>query len=259
MLFIFKLKKEDLQPLVDKVARWLPTWKSNQMSSIGRVTMVNAVLSAIPIYLLVAIDAPKWVIKGIDKVRRGFLWAGKAQVNGGCCRVAWTKVCSPKDYGGLGVPNLKLMGIALRSRWTWMQRTSLTKPWQGLEIPCSQKELHLVAASTVCQLGNGQTILFWEDNWLQGGTIRAIALSIYDHVSTRIRKRRTVAEALSNRRWIKDISGALGTQAILEYLKLWSLIQSVDCSSAEPDSLSWKWESSGKYTSKSAYRALFLG
>jgi hypothetical protein len=68
-----------------------------------------------------------------------------------------------------------------------------------------------------------------------------------------------VAEALINRRWIRDISGALRTQAILEYLKLWSLIQSVVCSSSEPDSLSWKWESSGKYTSKSAYRALFFG
>jgi hypothetical protein len=153
-LSIFKLKKEDLQPLVDKIARRLPTWKSNQMPPIGRVTMANAVLSAIPIYLLVAIDAPKWVIKGIDKVRRGFLWAGKAQANGGCCQVAWTKVCSPKDYGGLGVPNLELMGIVLRSRWTWMQRISLAKPWQGLAIPCTQKERNFVAASTVCQLGN---------------------------------------------------------------------------------------------------------
>lgn len=45
------------------------------MTPIGRITLVNAVLSSIPIYLLVAINAPKWVIKGIDKIRRGFLWA----------------------------------------------------------------------------------------------------------------------------------------------------------------------------------------
>lgn len=122
-LSIFRLKKEDLQPLVDKIASRLPTWKSNQMNSMGRITMVNSVLSAIPIYLLVAIDAPRWIIKGIDKIRRGFLWAGKAEAKGGCCWGRMDKSLLPKEYGGLGVPNLELMGIALRSRWSWMQRT----------------------------------------------------------------------------------------------------------------------------------------
>jgi hypothetical protein len=133
------------------------------ITSISNLEILNGtnwVLSAIPIYLLVAIDAPKWVIKGIDKIRRGFLWAGKVQAKGGCCRVAWAKVCSPKEYGGLGVPNLELMGIALRSRWTWLQRVSSGKPWQGLTIPGSQKEKNFVAASTICLVGNGTSILF---------------------------------------------------------------------------------------------------
>ncbi len=244
---------------VSRSRRNAGTWKSNQMSSIGRATMVNAVLSAIPIYLLVVIDAPKWVVKGIDKIRRGFLWAGKAQANGGCCRVAWSKVCAPKNYGGLGVPNLELMGIALRSRWTWLQRTSSSKPWQGLAIPGSQKERNFVAASTVCQLRDGQTILFWEDSWLQEGCIRSFAPNIYDKIPPRVRRCRTVAEALTGRQWIKDIRGALGIQPILEYLKLWSLVQMVDLDPTTPDSIIWKWESSGQYSSKSAYKALFSG
>jgi hypothetical protein len=77
-LSIFRLRKEDLQPFVDKVACRLPVWKAEQMAPIGRVTMVNAVLSSIPIYLLMAINVPKWVIKRIDKVHRGFLWASGA-------------------------------------------------------------------------------------------------------------------------------------------------------------------------------------
>lgn len=40
------------------------------------------------------------------------------------------------------------------------RRTSSSKPWQGLAIPGSQKERNFVAASTVCQLRDGQTILF---------------------------------------------------------------------------------------------------
>nr|AAP44688.1 hypothetical protein [Oryza sativa Japonica Group]AAT76410.1 hypothetical protein [Oryza sativa Japonica Group]ABF99344.1 transposon protein, putative, unclassified [Oryza sativa Japonica Group] len=144
----------------------------------------------------------------------------------------------------LSVPNLELMGIALRSRWSWMQRVPSDKPWQGLTIPTLHKEQAFVAASTICHLGDGRTILFWEDSWLREGCIRSIAPSIFEHVPPRIRRRRTVSGALLNRRWIRDIQGALGTQAILDYLKLWSLVQSVDCSTAVSDRLSWKWESS---------------
>lgn len=94
---------------------------------------------------------------------------------------------------------------------------------------------------------------------MQEGGIRAIAPSIFEHVPVRIRKRRTVAEALLNKAWIRDISGALGVQAIREYLKLWSLLQNAGCNPSEQDVICWKWDSSGQYSSKSAYRALFLG
>lgn len=46
---------------------------------------------------------------------------------------------------------------------------------------------------------------------------------------------------------------------ILEYLKLWSLVQMVDLDPTTPDSIIWKWESSGQYSSKSTYKALFSG
>lgn len=229
------------------------------MSPTGRITMVNSVLSSIPIYLLIALDAPKWVIKGIDKIRRGFLWAGKVSTHGGKCRVAWGGVCAPKCYGGLRVPDLDRMGIALRSRWVWLQRTSPDKPWHGLNIPVSLNERNFATASTVCVLGNGESILFWEDIWLEGSSIRCIAPAVWAAVPARLRRRRTVAEALQDRRWIRDCTGALGLQAILEYLQLWSILRSSVRLSDHPDSFIWKWEASGLYSSRSAYRALFLG
>lgn len=63
---------------------------------------------------------------------------------------------------------------------------------------------------------------------------------------------------MTDRRWIQDISSALGIQAILEYFKLWDCLRSVQLSE-EPDSLSWRWETSGEYSSRSAYRVLFFG
>uniref|UniRef100_A0A0E0R154 Uncharacterized protein n=1 Tax=Oryza rufipogon TaxID=4529 RepID=A0A0E0R154_ORYRU len=88
------------------------------------------------------------------------------------------------------------------------------------------------------------------DKWL--------APSIYDAVPARFRNHRTVAEALLNKRWIQDITGALGMQAILEYLSLWPVMKSIQLSDQE-DSLHWRWETSGEYSSRSAYQAQFLG
>jgi hypothetical protein len=73
--------------------------------------LVKVVLTAVPIYLLIALDPPKWYIKAIDKKRQGFLWKGHQQANGGNCSVAWEKVWRRSlQYGGLGIHNLELLG-----------------------------------------------------------------------------------------------------------------------------------------------------
>jgi hypothetical protein len=65
-LSIFKLKKSDLQPLVDH----LPTWKSRLMSRAGGTALTKVTLSAIPIH--VSIAAP-WIYHATDKLRRAFI------------------------------------------------------------------------------------------------------------------------------------------------------------------------------------------
>ena len=87
-----KLKKADLQLLVDKVANCLPAWKSSLLNKSGRTVLIKAKLSAIPIHTALAIEISPWVTKCIDKIRRSFLWNGRDSARKGCCAIAWPKV-----------------------------------------------------------------------------------------------------------------------------------------------------------------------
>jgi hypothetical protein len=68
-------------------------------------------------------EAPAWVHEELVKWMRAFFWAGKKEVNGGQCMVAWDTICKPIQLGGLGVKDLRLQGLALRVRWCWLRRT----------------------------------------------------------------------------------------------------------------------------------------
>lgn len=122
-LHIRKLRKIDVQPLIDKIGARLPGWKGRMMSTAGRETMVKTVLSSQPIYHLMAFPEQKWLIRKIDRIRRSFLWRGETpdKVYGGHCLVNWKSSARPKAKGGLGILELERFARALRLRWLWFK------------------------------------------------------------------------------------------------------------------------------------------
>lgn len=100
-----------LLPLLDKVSDYLLGWKASLMNKPGRLVLVRVVLSAALVYHLIAMNLPKWFFKAIDKKRRGFLWKGCEQANGGNCLVAWEKVQRPIEYGVWGFITLSYLAV----------------------------------------------------------------------------------------------------------------------------------------------------
>jgi hypothetical protein len=81
-----------------------------------------------------ALKVAPWEVKTITTLIRGFLWSGSEVASGGRCAVAWVNTCCPKEFGGLGIPNLEMMGMVLHMRWLWFARTDPERAWSGFKF-----------------------------------------------------------------------------------------------------------------------------
>ena len=82
-----KLTKAQVQPIIEKFADKLPSWKADLLTKAGRSILVQAVLTSMVVYLLLALDLPSGSLQAIDKIRRGFLWKGRKDVRGVHCLI----------------------------------------------------------------------------------------------------------------------------------------------------------------------------
>jgi hypothetical protein len=51
--------KAESQPIIDKIPDMLPGWKVALLNTAGRSVLIHAVLTIVPIYMLIAMDVPK--------------------------------------------------------------------------------------------------------------------------------------------------------------------------------------------------------
>jgi hypothetical protein len=258
-LSLHKLSRNQAQQFVDKIADRLPNWKADLMSRAGRRILVQHVLTSMTVYMAMAIDLPHWAIEAIDKIRKGFLWRGRKEVKGGHCMVAWGKVCRPLQLGGLGIASLPELCWALRMRWLWLQKTDPRRPWSSLSIQVPSMARSFFSKVLISEVGNGTNTMFWIDKWIHGKRVSDIAPRLFSIIPKRIINRRTVQQALLNRRWIADIKGALTVGAIVDYLHLWNILANFVLQPNTEDRHIFSLSSNGRYSAKSAYMGLFLG
>jgi hypothetical protein len=71
-LSIYKLKRAQLQPLIDRLTDLFPGWRADLMTRTGRDVHVQFMITATVIYQAMVLDLPPWFIKAVDKIRRGY-------------------------------------------------------------------------------------------------------------------------------------------------------------------------------------------
>ncbi|MQM00085.1 hypothetical protein Taro_032814, partial [Colocasia esculenta] len=95
----------DFKYLIDKVNRQIGSWKSRFLSKAGRLTLINAILYSMPVYLATASAIPKAILNFVDRTCAAFFWGAS---DGGKRRqwVTWNIIQRPILEGGLGVRNM---------------------------------------------------------------------------------------------------------------------------------------------------------
>ncbi|WRX10498.1 Reverse transcriptase zinc-binding domain - like 2 [Theobroma cacao] len=273
------------QPIVDKFNAKLATWKGQFLSMGGRLTLINSVLSSLPLYYLSIMQLPSAVKKKLESIQRNFLWAGNGEKKK-IHFVNWTTVCKPKSQGGLGILDLELKNRALLSKWLWRYAnepdylwrivvaainklnpsfmipsgkvSNLSFLWKQISKPLlpGNNYHNFVISGFGHSLGNGTTISFWNDAWLENSTLSVLFPRIH---ALAVDKKASIASLGQwiNDKWCWDIK--LRRQPLSWEKNQWtnfrSFIEDIQPHRTDMDKVIWKHFTSGQYSSSSFYNS----
>lgn len=99
--------------------------KEKHLSFGGHITLINSVLSSLPIYFLSFFKVLKVVVNSLVRIQRNFMWGGLEERRR-VAWVCWNKVCRPKELGCLGI---KYEMCYLYNKTKYQHRTFILDPY----------------------------------------------------------------------------------------------------------------------------------
>jgi hypothetical protein len=93
-------------------------WKSRFLSFGGRLILLKSVATSVAIYTLSFFKASSGIISFIESLLYNFFWVGVRILEKSIGLIGKLFVCV-KEYGWLGVRQLREFNIALLGKWCW--------------------------------------------------------------------------------------------------------------------------------------------
>jgi hypothetical protein len=116
-----KLKREDVQPLVDRLVKSIAGWRERLLAYSNRLVLIKSCLASVLVYLLSFIKFLKWAIRLIESNMTHCLWNNNEECHKyhlANCQLVSLK----KEYG---VPNIKELNLCLLG--SWVKRNAIDK------------------------------------------------------------------------------------------------------------------------------------
>lgn len=123
-----RLKHIDCQQLLDRILSRIKLWTAASLSYAGRLQLIKSVIFSIQVYWSSIFLLPQATLKKIDQLLSAFLWKGTSLGHSGA-KVAWHKICVPKEEGGLGVMRIKEWNKAALSKHIWRLHCNENSLW----------------------------------------------------------------------------------------------------------------------------------
>lgn len=100
-LFSSRMFLTDCQPLIDKFRSRLSSCKAHMLSFAGTIDLIRSTLNAFHIFWASSFTLPRACLDQLEKISRNFFWGSFEGNNRRLKTVAWAKICSPRENGGL--------------------------------------------------------------------------------------------------------------------------------------------------------------
>ena len=179
-----------------------------------------------------------------------------------------------KDFGGLGIPNLRDLNLCLLGSWVKRYHNDGGKLWKEvIDFKYNTRNPNLfdsksVGASeffkgVICaaqaakmgfrwQIGNGKLVKFWEDNWLGNSSLAIQYWELYEIVNE---KAGTVFDLWDKENLKCTFRRTVGQKLMNDWLEVKQLASAINFTSEE-DSLIWMFSSKGVYSSQTLYKII---
>ena len=117
--------------VLEKVQSKLSRWKDRCLSMAGRICLIKFVLSSILLFFMSLFKLPSVVADKLVRIQRNFLW-GWGSDERKITWASWDKVCEPRDFGGLGIIDIRSFNLALLGKWIWRLSTNKGGLWKEI-------------------------------------------------------------------------------------------------------------------------------
>ncbi|KAG7574650.1 Reverse transcriptase domain [Arabidopsis suecica] len=114
-----KMKRQDYQPLLDRILGRFNGWTVKHLSFAGRLQLIQSVIYSTITFWASIFILSNQCLDEIERLCSAFLWKGAPNSARGA-KVSWDSVCTPKQCGGLGLKRLSLWNQVLGLKLIWM-------------------------------------------------------------------------------------------------------------------------------------------